>query len=500
MSSYDAPFADLAPLLDRLREVAVSLDPEGRVVFAAAGVEALTGQARDDLVGATDPWLDAVLDEDRAALREARRRVLAGDGAVAHEYRLRHPGRDVLRAVRERWWPVVGDDGAVRRVDGLIEDRTLALARELDDDRRQRHERLGAMAGGIAHAFNNLLTVISGYASALEGNDKLDELEQRAATQISVAADRATDATRRLVAYQQGMPGRVEPIHVLRFLKETRDLIHGMISRSIELKVLGQRDLPELRGDPSRLQEAVLHLVANAREAMPQGGTLTLAVFPDERDGVAHLVMEVRDTGRGMDPAVRERVFEPFFTTREPGEDALGLGCALALEAVRAHGGTIEVESAPGEGTTFALWLPTAGSPGAAADGDAPGAPAGTRGTVFLVDCREGPRAALTAALEASGLAVEAFEDAMALARRPADAGPRPDALVIGDPGGGDSGGMLLRGVTASFRGLPAVIVDVDPASPVGQAAATVEGAQLLGAPLDPDRVAAAVQAALADG
>lgn len=119
---------------------------------------------------------------------------------------------------------------------------------------------------------------------------------------------------------------------------------------------------------------------------------------------------------------------------------------------------------------------------------------------MFLVDCREGPRAALTAALEASGLAVEAFEDAMALARRPADTGPRPDALVIGDPGGGDSGGMLLRGVTASFRGLPAVIVDVDPASPVGQAAATVEGAQLLGAPLDPDRVAAAVQAALADG
>lgn len=492
VSQHDPTAGGLASLVDRLDQVAVCLAPDGTPTFVALGIEALTGVPRDELIGGAAPWLDLVHDDDREGLSDARARAMAGEGLVEHRYRLRHRDTGALRCVRERWWPVAGPDGALQRVEGLVEDRTLALAREIDEARRHRREILGRMTGGVAHGFNNLLTVISGYASALHGNDKLDALEQRAAEQITVAADRATDQTRRLVRFQHGMPGRVEPVHVLHFLKETRDLISGMISRAVEIKVVGQRDLPELLGDDTRLQEAVLHLVANASEAMPQGGTLTLAVFPEEQDGASYLVLEVRDTGEGMLPEVRDRVFEPFFTTREDREDAVGLGCTLAAEAVRAHGGAIRVESTPGEGTTFALRLPAAG----VAD-EAQAAEATSKKTVFLVENRGGVRSTLVAGLEAAGLRVQAFEDVMALAKHPADAQPRPDALAIGDPGGGSSGGMLLRGVAAAFRDMPLVIYDVDPTNPVGEAAVSLDGAQLLGAPLDPERVASAMREAL---
>lgn len=248
-----------------------------------------------------------------------------------------------------------------RRRDTL---RLLARAEDAASAQLARLQALGQLTAAVAHTFNNLLTVVAGYASALETSPRLDGLERRAIDRIVAAAEQAASITETLVRSARGDPPRVQEVQVLAFLREARDLLRSMIGRSIQLEVLAQQDLPRVACDPARLHEAVLYLAANARAAMPAGGSLILSAYqdgdPDNGEPTAAaraVVIEVRDTGEGIATTALPHVFDPGFTTRP---DAPGLGCAQVRAIVEQWGGSAEVESHPGDGTRVLLRLPVA--------------------------------------------------------------------------------------------------------------------------------------------
>ena len=337
-----------------LTEVLYSLDGDGSLLFASSTLERVCGVPVAALREDSGSWLAQVVEDDRERVAaERQRRVREGTpGEVS--YRVRNRINGVVSVLLDNGVAVHDEAGTVVRIDGVLRDISRHAARDTDGARQARMEAMGRMATSVAHSLNNILTVVSGYASALEGNPGLDPLEQRAIVQISAAAERASDVTRRLIGFALGKPPGVRPIHVVRFLKETRDLLRGMLSRAIELEVLAEPDLPQFRGDPLRLQEVMLHLADNARLAMDQGGKITLSARRED----GRLLLEMRDTGTGMRREAVERAFDPFFTTRD---QAAGLGCSYVQEIVEDHGGTVELHSILGEGTRVVIRLPLQG-------------------------------------------------------------------------------------------------------------------------------------------
>ncbi len=327
--------------------------------------------------GAAAPLLDALAaDPPAARVNGVQPLALLGEvSLLASIHRLREALLEQLSA------DAVEDRREIReRADtlalSLLEERarirsdrdrcTQSEAENLAHHRRL--QALGQLTSAVAHTYNNLLTVVAGYASALETSPGLDDRERRAVDRIAVAAAQATSMTEQLVRASRGDPPRITPVHPLAFLNEARDLLRSMVGRSIQLEVLAQQDLPRVLCDPARLHEAVLYLTANAREAMPAGGTLTLSAYlgptsPESDDGEAFrpaaVVLEVRDSGEGIAAEDLSRVFEPGFSTRaRPG--ATGLGCAQVRAIVGEWGGSVDALSTPGEGARFLLRLPVA--------------------------------------------------------------------------------------------------------------------------------------------
>ncbi len=350
---------ELIRISSHLSEVVYSRSTDGRLQTVSETVERLCGIPAEELLSAGGKWSEQIHDEDRPVYEaeRARRQEEGTPGQV--QYRVRNARDGGHHTVLDRGFPVFDDEGELDHVGGLLIDLTLQTARDASQARAERMQLLGQAAGGVAHSYNNILTVISGYSSALEDLEGLGAMEQRAIKQIVVASDRAADMTQRLIRYSVGDTPRNQSVHLLKLLKEARDLIRGMISKAVELKVLAQPDLPHVHGDACQLQEALLHLVANSREAMPRGGTLTLGMYMDKADPTGgQVVIEVRDTGEGMSSEVLDRIFDPYFTTRDR-EDAVGLGCSAAREIIESHGGTIHIDSAEGEGTRVVIRLPT---------------------------------------------------------------------------------------------------------------------------------------------
>jgi CheY-like chemotaxis protein len=249
---------------------------------------------------------------------------------------------------------------------------------------------IGQLAGGIAHDFNNLLTVIIGRGQILRDRLK-GEANQRAVTLITSTAERAASLTQRLLAFsrKQVLQPRVLDLSVV--VSGLASMLQRLIGEHITLVTLGDRPLGRVSADPSQIEQVILNLVVNARDAMPNGGTVTIETRNVEgrHPGV---MLIVRDTGCGMDAETRSRMFEPFFTTKEPGQGT-GLGLATVYGIVKQHEGTIDVESAPNHGTTLRITLPRVAA--AEVNGDVrvrpQGRPSGYE-TILLVDDDEGVR------------------------------------------------------------------------------------------------------------
>lgn len=235
----------------------------------------------------------------------------------------------------------------------------------------QKMESVGQLAAGIAHDFNNILTVIQGYASLLSSTPEASKEIHESSESIVQASERAAELTRQLLTFSRQQPMQLRILDIHEVLTSVSKLLHRLLTESVALDVIVDANLPLLKADSGMIQQVIINLAVNARDAMPNGGTLEIHVMakwisPDEaiapdRAG-SYICITVRDTGKGMSREVMARIFEPFFTTKGVGKGT-GLGLATVLGIVQQHGGWIDVSSEIGKGTLFEVYFPSCNTP-----------------------------------------------------------------------------------------------------------------------------------------
>jgi signal transduction histidine kinase/CheY-like chemotaxis protein len=309
---------------------------------------------------------------------------------------------------------------------------TQAQQKQLEDRLRQAHkmEAVGRLAGGVAHDFNNLLTVIRGNSDLLLDGGGAERLQHKYIEQIQTAADRAVSMTRQLLAFSRMQVLQPRVLDLNSTISEMNKMIPRLIGEHIEFKFLPNRELSNVLADPGQIEQVFLNLAVNARDAMPNGGQLTVQtsnVRMTELEAAKrppmpagnYVLLSVSDSGHGMDLETKSRIFEPFFTTKAIGKGT-GLGLATVYGIVKQSGGFIWVESSPGQGTTFEIYLPGSGRPvaGVVTENKSNAVPGGSE-TILVVEDETGVRELASEFLKAGGYTVlEASdgEEAMKLA------------------------------------------------------------------------------------
>jgi signal transduction histidine kinase len=282
------------------------------------------------------------------------------------------------RAEEQRQELNVGLENKVSERTAELEQANRALVRDieererLEDQLRQAHkmESIGTLAAGVAHDFNNILNIILGYASLLKEHGANNEEIAESGSVIIEAAKRGAGVVQQLLTLARKTEPRLEPTDVNKLLRELMHLLQESFPKVIELNLVANHELPPVNADPNQITQALLNLCVNARDAMPDGGKLTLktevvAGKSLREDGEAnaerYVCIAITDTGTGIDEDIQSRVFEPFFTTKRT-DQGTGLGLSVVYGIVKNHKGFIQVESKPMHGATFRVYLPVASS------------------------------------------------------------------------------------------------------------------------------------------
>ena len=358
----------LMSLMNNIPGVVYRGNRDWSVSLMGAEVERVTGYTAEEFMSGAVKWKELIHPEDLDALKKIFREAVGGRKSVLRvEYRARH--RDgAYRTLADRRQIVYDAQGEFLHVDGLLLDITDLALLEKQARTAQRMEAVGALAGGVAHDFNNALTGIFGFGELLRMRLAGDTAAQTEMDEILRCAARASTLTRQLLMFARRQA--IEPVHMSlnSVVTDLKKLIMNAVGERIETKTLLEEDLPAVRADRGQIEQVLMNLCFNGRDAMPDGGILmieTSSVIIDEEHVRQHpymntgryVVLSVTDTGTGMDENTREKIFEPFFTTKGP-EKGTGLGLAMVHGIVKRHDGYIHVFSEPGKGTTFRIHLP----------------------------------------------------------------------------------------------------------------------------------------------
>jgi len=407
-----------AAILESLEDFVWSQDAaSGEMLYISPSVERLYGFPPEAMRRNTRVWLEVIHPDDRARVATYLPSLLS-TGRAAAEYRIVHADGSV-RWVHDTAWAVRDGEGRTVRFDGIVRDVTEPRSLEAQFRQSQKMEAVGLLAGGIAHDFNNLLTAVGGYAEILLAGLDGGDARRRHAEAIQRATERAATLTRQLLAFSRRQVLQPAAFDVNGLLEDLQPLLERLVGADVEVVIKTAPERVTVLADPGQIEQVVMNLVVNARDAMPSGGLLTLraeaVTIARGRDGDGlpvgtYACVSVSDTGGGMDDAVRARIFEPFFTTKGMGKGS-GLGLSTAYGIVRQSGGDIEVDSAPGAGTTFRVLLPFhEGVPFSAAGPQTSASFAG-RGTILLVEDEDAIRELAGEVLAAAGFEVLTARD-----------------------------------------------------------------------------------------
>ncbi|HVU50829.1 MAG TPA: ATP-binding protein [Polyangia bacterium] len=355
----------------------------------------------------------------------------------------------------------------------------------------QRRDALALLAGGLAHDFNNLLTVVYGAFEQAEAEVRPNGRAAEALALGRSAAESTAALTRQLLAYSRGDPHGKLPTDLAPLVRQTAGLIRRLLPADVELRVQAPAALPLVVCAPTQIQQVLINLAVNARDVMPDGGRIDVTARADD----AAVELRVSDTGTGIDPAVADRIFEPLFTTKEPGKGT-GLGLSVVAAVVTDHGGTIAVHSRPGEGATFEVRLPRAPADAKREDLPPLSPPAVAARRVLVVDDEEGVRMVAARALERRGFDVALAASADEATRALAADGP-PDVVVTDLSMPGTSGATFARATLAAHAAVRVLVVSGYADVELADLLATGR-AQVLLKPFTAEALTAAVDALLA--
>ncbi|OYV35761.1 MAG: hypothetical protein B7Z80_17405 [Rhodospirillales bacterium 20-64-7] len=475
---------------------------DGAFLAVSPAWERITGWPAAALT--RQPTTDFLHPDDVAATVAAFKSVLAGrPGAVVNRYRRADGGWCWLA-----WRGVAQHDPD--RVYYVARDITAEREREEQLRQSQKMEVVGQLTGGVAHDFNNLLTIILGSLELLQRGlgDAEPKLIRRVEASIE-AGRRAAALTHRLLAFSRRQPLAPKPLNVHRLLAGMSDMLHRTLGETIAVEFVSAAGLWPALADANQLENAVLNLAVNARDAMPGGGHLSIetqTIFLDETYAGKHadvqagqyVLIAVTDTGLGMSPETQAKVFEPFFTTKAPGQGT-GLGLAQVYGFVKQSGGHVSIYSEPGEGTTVKLYLPRAAQDEAAIQLAEPAAAASASGeTVLVVEDEPGVRnfsAEVLAELGYRVVAVGSGQEALALlARSP------PIDLLFTDVvlGTGLNGRELADEVQRRYPGTPVLFTTGYTRNAIIHHGRLDDGIHFIGKPFTASALAARVSVLLA--
>jgi len=355
-----------AQLLDTARDAILAYDMDGQIVYWNKGAERLTGWSKDEILG---EWAhECLYDPDEEDKLQQCHETMMDEGEWKGELRMRTADDDE-RIVESRWTLVRDAAGEPKQVLVINTDVTERKRLESQFLRSQRMESLGRLVGGIAHDLGNLLMPITLGVKVLRRRlAQTDEKIEKTLSMIQKSAERGGNMVEQVLAFARGVEGERVALQIGAIVEEIEGITDETFPESIDVHTAVADDLPQVVGDATQIQQVLMNLCVNARDAMPEGGTLSIEARPVElteedaernidAEPGGYVCVRVQDTGTGMPADVVDKIFEPFFSTKEEG-DGTGLGLSTAYSIIQSHDGFIDVVSEEGEGTTFWVYLP----------------------------------------------------------------------------------------------------------------------------------------------